>query len=1018
MLLRQGGALAPHAVARKAFTPVRANGIPAGPRPGVGSQRQATVALCGPLAAPLRPAARGRARAVKANAFFGKLFKQDASENTRKKYQDRVDAINALEPAMQALSDEQLRAKTEEFKQRVKRGESLDSLLPEAFAAVREASRRVLGLRPFDVQLIGGMILHEGQIAEMRTGEGKTLVAVLPAYLNALAGAGVHVVTVNDYLARRDSEWVGQVPRFLGVNVGLIQADMTPEARRAAYASGITYVTNSELGFDYLRDNLAGAPAELVLRAATPFNFCVIDEVDSILIDEARTPLIISGVSDQPSDKYYKSAKIADALSKDVHYTVDEKQRSVLLTEDGYEAVEEVLQVSDLYDPRTQWASYIVNAIKAKELFVRDVNYIVKAGEVIIVDEFTGRSMAGRRWSDGLHQAVEAKEGLEIQAESITLASVSYQAFFRNFPKLAGMTGTAATEVSEFDGIYKLPVAVVPTNRAISRKDNPDVVFRLEQYKWKAVVTEIARIHSEGRPVLVGTTSVEKSELISGMLTEQGIKHRVLNAKPENVEKESEIVAQSGRRGAVTISTNMAGRGTDILLGGNPDYMARLKLQELLFPEVVSQVEADPGAYKGKGRGRSFAADPSLFPCELTEETLAKARAAAKAAKAAWGDAGLPLLEAEDRLSVACERGATDDAVTLQLRGAFQSMLSEYRAVTEREKADVVALGGLHVVGTERHESRRIDNQLRGRSGRQGDPGSTRFFLSLEDSLFRVFGGDRIKGLMVAFQIEDLPMESQMLSDALDTAQKRVESYFYDIRKNLFDYDQVVNTQRDKIYSERRRALLTADLGALMVEYAERTCDDILEANVDRSSDPAEWRLDSLASKMVQYCPLMEGLTGDELRKEAGGDYESLRAYLRQLAVAAYRQKAAAVDDLEPGLMQEAQKFFVLTQAIKFLQQAVGLRGYAARDPLTEFKLEGYNLFMETTAQIRRNVIYNVFVFQPQRIKPADEGAAAGGGGGGGAEAKAAAAGGNGNGNGGGGGGGGGSRKKKAKASA
>jgi preprotein translocase subunit SecA len=616
-------------------------------------------------------------------------------------------------------------------------------------------------------------------------------------------------------------------------------------------------------------------------------------------------------------------------------------------------------------------------------LFVKDVNYIVKKEEVIIVDEFTGRTMPGRRWSDGLHQAVEAKEGLEINAESITLASVSYQAFFRNFPKLAGMTGTAATEVSEFDGIYKLPVAVVPTNRTISRTDNPDVVFRLEQYKWKAVVTEIIRIHREGRPVLVGTTSVEKSELLSEMLAQEGIKHQVLNAKPENVERESEIVAQSGRKGGVTISTNMAGRGTDILLGGNPDYMARLKLRELLMPEVVSQADTENAYAKtrtGRANVMTFAADPAIFPCQLSDATASAAKSAVKAAAAAWGERSLTLLDAEDRLSVACEKGATDDEVLLRLRAAYQAMLLEYRRVTEQEKAEVVSLGGLHVVGTERHESRRIDNQLRGRSGRQGDPGSTRFFLSLEDSLFRVFGGDRIKNLMVAFRVEDLPMESQMLTDALDTAQKRVESYFYDIRKNLFDYDQVVNTQRDRVYADRRRALLNDDLSPLMIEYAEKTCDDILEANVDRTADPSEWRLDALAAKMVQYCPLLEGLTGQELASQSGLTFEGLRVYLRQLAVAAYQQKAAAVDDIEPGLMQEAQKFFVLTQtdnlwkehlqAIKFLQQAVGLRGYASKDPLTEFKLEGYNLFLETMAQIRRNVIYNVYVFQPQRIRP------------------------------------------------
>ncbi|GIL47249.1 hypothetical protein Vafri_4093 [Volvox africanus] len=932
-----------------------------------------------------RRSARG---AVRVQAFLNKLFKSDPSDATRKKYQARVDQINALEPAMQALTDDQLRAKTVEFKERVRRGEILESILPEAFAVVREGSRRVLGLRPFDVQLIGGMILHEGQIAEMRTGEGKTLVAVLPAYLNALTGRGVHVVTVNDYLARRDSEWVGQVHRFLGLTVGLIQADLKPEARKAAYGCDVTYVTNSELGFDYLRDNLAAAAAELVLREDTPFNYCVIDEVDSILIDEARTPLIISGMSDKPSSKYYKAAKIADALSRNVHYTVDEKQKAVLLTEDGYEAVEDVLQVSDLYDPRTQWASYIINALKAKELQIKNVNYIVKSGEVIIVDEFTGRTMPGRRWSDGLHQAVEAKEGLEIQNENITLASVSYQAFFRAFPKLAGMTGTAATEVSEFDSIYKLPVAVVPTNRSVSRKDNPDVVFRLEEYKWKAVVQEIRNMHKTGRPVLVGTTSVEKSEILSAMLQEKGIQHQVLNAKPENVERESEIVAQSGRKGAVTISTNMAGRGTDILLGGNADYMARLKLREMLMPEVVSIVEDANNPFRvgkdGKPRVRSWAANPSLFPCALSEGTQSLARAAVEAAVKAWGTRQLSELEAEDRLSVACEKGFTEDPQLLQLREAFQAMLAEYKAVTEVEKAEVVSLGGLHVIGTERHESRRIDNQLRGRSGRQGDPGSTRFFLSLEDPLFRVFGGDRIKGLMVAFQVEDLPMESTMLSDALDTAQKRVEAYFFDIRKNLFDYDQVVNTQRDKIYSERRKALLAPDLAPLMREYAEKTADDILEANVDRNKEPSDWRLDDLAKKMVQYCYLLEGLTGEELGKvAAGGGFEGLRDHLHRVCVDAYERKVAMVDTMQSGLMAEVQKFFVLSQtdakwkehlqAIKFLQQAVGLRGYASKDPLTEFKLEGYNLFVDMTAQIRRNVIYNVYMFQPQRIVPMSE---------------------------------------------
>jgi preprotein translocase subunit SecA len=528
-------------------------------------------------------------------------------------------------------------------------------------------------------------------------------------------------------------------------------------------------------------------------------------------------------------------------------------------------------------------------------------------------------------------------------------------------------------------------------------KKNPN---SLEQYKWRAVVTEVQRMHAEGRPVLVGTTSVEKSELLSTMLDEAGVPHRVLNAKPENVEKESEIVAQSGRRGAVTLSTNMAGRGTDILLGGNPDFMARLRVREALMPKLVSQVEENDGeAYKKKRAGGAaagangngsangtnnnanpYAVDAKLYPCSLSPEAERLLTTGVQAAVKAWGERSLPLLEAEDKLSVACERGAADDPATLALRAAFNAAADEYRKVTDAEKQAVQALGGLHVVGTERHESRRIDNQLRGRAGRQGDPGSTRFFLSLEDSLFRVFGGDRIKNLMVAFRVEDLPMESQMLTDALDTAQKRVESYFYDIRKNLFDYDQVVNTQRDRFYGERRRALLTSSLDQLMREYAEKTVDDILEANVDKDADPATWRLDALAGKMSQYCPLLEGLTGDELAAQCrGGDFERLRLYLRQLGSAAYEQKCEAVEAVEPGLMAEAQRFFLLTQmdaqwkehlaAVKFLQQSVGLRGYAQRDPLTEFKLEGFNLFVETLAQIRRNVIYNVYCFVPQRLK-------------------------------------------------
>ena len=646
------------------------------------------------------------------------MFSNDPGEKTRKRYQERVDAVNALEPQMLALSNEELCAKTAEFKSRAAAGTPLDDLLVEAFAVVREASKRVLGLRPFDVQLIGGMILHEGQIAEMKTGEGKTLVAVLPAYLNALAGKGVHVVTVNDYLARRDSEWVGQVHRFLGLEVGLVQQGLSEAIRRAAYAADVTYVTNSELGFDYLRDNLAAEPEDLVLRRDSPFTYCLIDEVDSILVDEARTPLIISGPAEQPSAKYIKAGKLATALAKDVHYTVDEKQRNVLLTEEGYEAAEDVLQVPDLYDPREQWASYLTNAIKSKELFLKDVSYIVRSGEIVIVDEFTGRTMPGRRWSDGLHQAIEAKEGLEIQNESVTLASISYQNLFRGYPKLAGMSGTAVTEAAEFSSIYDLTVTVVPTNRSISRTDNPDVVFRSETGKWRAIVQEVVRMNKAGRPVLVGTTSVEKSEIISGLLDETGVTYQVLNAKPENVERESEIVAQSGRRGAITIATNMAGRGTDILLGGNPEYMSRLKLREMLMPKVVNlmDVESDDAVKKAqKARpltAKSWAVSASLFPCDLSAEATKAAQDAVNAAVGAWGERQLDELDAEERLAFACEKAPTSDPVALALRAAFLKMEAEYKAVTEVEKKEVQALGGLHVVGTERHESRRIDNQV------------------------------------------------------------------------------------------------------------------------------------------------------------------------------------------------------------------------------------------------------------------------------------------------------------------
>ncbi len=592
--------------------------------------------------------------------------------------------------------------------------------------------------------------------------------------------------------------------------------------------------------------------------------------------------------------------------------------------------------------------------------------------------------MQGRRWSDGLHQAVEAKEGVTIQNETVTIASVTYQAFFRTFPKLAGMTGTAETELTEFDKIYDLSVQVVPTNRSVSREDSTDVVFRSESGKWNAVRREIARMHKKGRPVLVGTTSVERSEAIARLLDEDGIAYELLNAKPENVERESEIVAQSGRKGAVTIATNMAGRGTDILLGGNAEFMARLRVREALLPKIVKPEDGDLAFEKkgnlGKAKENKWKVKDGLYPCDISTEASTALSNAVEKAIASWGERSLDVLEAEDRLSFACEKGPTEDEGFLAIRDAFTKIEAEFETYTKKEKDEVLQLGGLHVVGTERHESRRVDNQLRGRSGRQGDPGSTRYFLSLEDNLFRIFGGDKIQNMMSMFRVEDMPIESSMLTASLDSAQTKVETYFYDIRKQLFDYDQVLNSQREKVYFERRKALKSSDdtLKEVMLEYSEKTIDDIVKANIDVSVPVEEWPLDGLASKCAQYCKLMSDLTEDILREEANkGGVEGLQNYLVKRGKDAYLQKRGEIEALQPGLMAEAERYFVLSQtdnlwkehlqAIKFVQQAVGLRGYAQKDPLIEYKLEGYNLFVEMMAQIRRNVIYSVYQFEPKR---------------------------------------------------
>ena len=909
--------------------------------------------------------------------------------NTRKlkRYQPDIKEVNLLEEEMQVLSDEELRGKTDEFRQRLKDGEDADDILTEAFAVVREAAKRVLGMRHYDVQLLGGMVLHDGQIAEMKTGEGKTLVSTLPAYLNAISGKGVHVVTVNDYLARRDAEWMGQVHRFLGLSVGLIQQGMSPTDRKKNYACDVTYGTNSEFGFDYLRDNMSTQMEDVVQR---PFNYCVIDEVDSILIDEARTPLIISGQVERPGEKYTKAAEVATQLEGDeVDYEVDEKARNVLLTDEGFEKAENLLGVSDLFDPKDPWAHYVFNAIKAKELFTKDVNYIVRDGEIVIVDEFTGRVMAGRRWSDGLHQAIEAKEHVEIQPETQTLASITYQNFFLLYPKLSGMTGTAKTEEAEFEKIYKLEVTIVPTNRPSQRRDLADVVYKTENAKWNAIAQECADMHETGRPVLVGTTSVEKSEVLSLLLSDLKVPHNLLNAKPENVERESEIVAQAGRSGSVTIATNMAGRGTDIILGGNADYMARLKVREYFMPRLVKPEDDDKfgvaqvaGAKDAKGaqgfaegkKKKTWKVAPQIFPTELSPETKASLKEAVDFAVKTYGEQSLSELDAEDKIAVAAEKAPTDDPVIQKLRDVYNEVLDAYEAITSKAHDEVIELGGLHVIGTERHESRRVDNQLRGRAGRQGDPGSTKFFLSLEDNLLRIFGGDRVAGLMNAFRVEeDMPIESGMLTRSLEGAQKKVETYYYDIRKQVFEYDEVMNNQRRAIYAERRRVLEGEDLKELVLGYAVKTMNDIVEAYVNPELPSEEWDLDSVVSKVQEFVYLLADLTPDQLENLSMGE---MKTFLAEQVRIAYDLKEAQVDMIKPGLMREAERFFILQQIdtlwrehlqqMDALRETVGLRGYGQKDPLIEYKSEGYEVFLDMMTGIRRNVVYTLFQFQPQ----------------------------------------------------
>jgi preprotein translocase subunit SecA len=874
--------------------------------------------------------------------MFQTLF-GDPNDKKIQQYAQILNGINKLEEKVKNLTDSELQNQTNLFIQRIGQGENIETFLIESFAVVREASKRVLGLRHFDVQLIGGLILHEGKIAEMRTGEGKTLVAVLPAYANALTGNGVHIVTVNDYLAARDAEYVGQIHRFLGLSVGLIQQDMTQVERKINYSKDITYTTNSELGFDYLRDNMAVQLQDIVQR---PFYFSILDEVDSILIDEARTPLIISGAGETPNMKYTQANSVAQLLIRDIHYEVDEKAKNILLTEEGVIQSESKLNVTDLYSVENPWAPYIFNALKAKELFIKNVHYIVKDEEVLIVDEFTGRIMAGRRWSDGLHQSIEAKEHTTIQNETQTLASITYQNFFLLYPKLSGMTGTAKTEELELDRIYGLEVTSVPTHKKMIREDLSDLVYKNQYVKWKSIADECLDIYTLGRPILIGTTSVEKSELLASLLNEYGIPHNLLNAKPENLKREAEIIAQAGRKGAVTIATNMAGRGTDILLGGNVNYMARSALK-IFLDAIFFNTPIEKFLNSDLKSLYNFLLLKIKNP-DISEDEL------------------------NSYITIACEKTFTNDPLIILFRAAYKILLEKYNKDIITEREEVLKLGGLHVIGTERHESRRIDNQLRGRSGRQGDPGSSRFFLSLEDNLLRIFGGDRIGKLMDSLKVDDdIPIESILLSKSLESAQKKVEAYYYDARKQLFEYDEVLNYQRQAIYSERRRILESDSLRNWIIQYAETTILDYFNAYLEKGN----FSLEEQNKLLIKVESLLGLPSGIDRVFFSNYSINEMRDVLIRYTRISYDLKESQIDLIENGLMRELERSFLLQkidsawkehlQQINTLRENIGWRGYGQKDPLIEYKNEAYNVFLSMTTSIRHSVVYLIFKSQP-----------------------------------------------------
>ncbi|MFO0727042.1 MAG: preprotein translocase subunit SecA [Myxococcota bacterium] len=917
--------------------------------------------------------------------MFGIVTKIFGSKNDRevRRMIPRVAAINALEPSMKALSDDALRAKTGELRGRVEKGESLDSVLHEAFAVVREAGWRAVRMRHFDVQLIGGMVLHSGKIAEMRTGEGKTLVATLPAYLNALTGKGVHVVTVNDYLANRDSEWMGKIYRFLGMSVGTIVHGPGDEHKQRQYAADITYGTNSEFGFDYLRDNMKYALSEYVQRGN---HYAIIDEVDSVLIDEARTPLIISGPADESTEKYLEANRIVGKLRIEHDYTVDEKAKSAVLTDEGTDNVERMLKVDNLYAPENlEWLHHVTKALQAHACYKRDVEYLVLEGEVLIIDEHTGRTMEGRRWSDGLHQAIEAKEGVKIQRENQTLATITYQNLYRMYEKLSGMTGTADTEVEEFHKIYKLEVVIVPTNKSMVRKDQQDLVYKTEAEKFAAVVEDITARHQKGQPVLVGTRSVDKSDVVSRLLKKHNIPHTVLNAKHHR--REGEIIAQAGQYGMVTISTNMAGRGTDILLGGNPEYLARADVAK----EEMGD-SADPEReQRVLSEFRWLSGSPESVPLETltTEYTDRKYAELLETRNKAIADKTLdPAVTPFDPAATRAEARTLARAYLERLIKSYADHLKRHEVSCAEAKKRVLEAGGLHVLGTERHESRRVDNQLRGRAGRQGDPGSSQFYLSLEDDLMRLFGGDRLVAMMDRLGMEDgVPIEAGMVSKSIAGAQKRVEGHHFDIRKNLIEYDDVLNQQRKAIYGLRRKVLGHDPMNEDFLDMIERVIGFNVAETCPHRAPPDEWRLDDLQNAL-------RGVSGVEvasLKDPTIARVDELEERIFTALEQRWQKKTAEIDERfavvdERLLMKEAlpvtakitepvwryllRQIYLrqidthwrehLTQ-MDHLKEGIHLRGYGQRDPKLEYKREGFLLYESMIREIDHNVVEAMF---------------------------------------------------------